>query len=67
MIFPQVTPMISPTSVVMDTVFTVNSSHEGTVIKLKDKAGIVSMEYGVEAYCPAKHMKKATRPYALMC
>ena len=48
---------------VYETVFTVNSSHEGTVIKLKDKAGIVSMEYGVEAYCPAKHMKKQDGSY----
>ena len=48
---------------VYETVFTVNSSHEGTVIKLKDKAGIVSMEYGVEAYCPAKHMKKEDGSY----
>ena len=40
-----------------------NSSHDGTVIKLKDKAGIVSMEYGVEAYCPAKHMKKEDGSY----
>ena len=48
---------------VYETVFTVNSLHEGTVIKLKDKAGIVSMEYGVEAYCPAKHMKKEDGSY----
>jgi len=48
---------------VYETVFTMNSSHEGTVIKLKDKAGIVSMEYGVEAYCPAKHMKKEDGSY----
>ena len=48
---------------VYQTVFTMNSSHEGTVIKLKDKAGIVSMEYGVEAYCPAKHMKKEDGSY----
>ena len=48
---------------VYETVFTMNSSHDGTVIKLKDKAGIVSMEYGVEAYCPAKHMKKEDGSY----
>ena len=48
---------------VYETVFTMNSSHEGTVIKLKDKAGIVSMEYGVEKYCPAKHMKKEDGDY----
>jgi small subunit ribosomal protein S1 len=48
---------------VYETVFTMNSTHDGTVIKLKDKAGIVSMEYGVEAYCPAKHMKKEDGSY----
>ena len=48
---------------VYETVFTMNSSHDGTVIKLKDKAGIVSLEYGVEAYCPAKHMKKEDGSY----
>ena len=48
---------------VYETVFTMNSSHDGTVIKLKDKAGIVSMEYGIEAYCPAKHMKKEDGSY----
>ena len=48
---------------VYESVFIMNSSHEGTVIKLKDKAGIVSMEYGVEAYCPAKHMKKEDGSY----
>ena len=40
------------------TIFTEGSVHEGTVIKVKDKAGIVSMEYGVEGFCPSKHMKK---------
>ena len=43
---------------VYESLFAVDSVHEGTVIKLKDKAGIVSLPYGVEAYCPAKHMKK---------
>ena len=37
---------------------TLDSEHEGTVINLKETAGIVSLPYGVEAYCPAKHMKK---------
>ena len=43
---------------VYETLFAMDTVHEGTVVKLKDKAGIVSMAYGVEAYCPAKHMKK---------
>ena len=48
---------------VYETEFLLDSVHEGTVIKLKDKAGIVSMPYGVEAYCPAKHMKKEDESY----
>ncbi len=41
-----------------ETIFTLDSVHEGTVIKLKDKAGIVSLPYGIEGFCPVKHMKK---------
>ena len=48
---------------VYETLFEMNSVHDGTVVKLKDKAGIVSMAYGVEAYCPAKHMKKEDGSY----
>ena len=48
---------------VYETLFALDSVHEGTVVKLKDKAGIVSMAYGVEAYCPAKHMKKEDGNY----
>jgi small subunit ribosomal protein S1 len=43
---------------IYETLFTLDSEHEGTVINLKETAGIVSLPYGVEAYCPAKHMKK---------
>jgi small subunit ribosomal protein S1 len=50
---------------VYETLFAMDSVHEGTVIKLKDKAGIVSLAYGVEAYCPAKHMKKEDGSYVL--
>ncbi len=41
-----------------ETIFTMDSVHEGTVIKLKDKAGIISLPYGIEGFCPVKHMKK---------
>ena len=41
-----------------ETIFTLDSVHEGTVIKLKDKAGIISLPYGIEGFCPVKHMKK---------
>ena len=48
---------------VYETLFALDTVHEGTVVKLKDRAGIVSMAYGVEAYCPAKHMKKEDGNY----
>ena len=50
---------------VYESLFATDSVHEGTVIKLKDKAGIVSLPYGVEAYCPAKHMKKEDGSFVL--
>ncbi|MFT7612244.1 MAG: small subunit ribosomal protein S1, partial [Parvicellaceae bacterium] len=43
---------------VFETVFLDGSVHSGTVIKVQDKTGIISLPYGVEGYAPAKHMKK---------
>ncbi|MBT6513940.1 MAG: 30S ribosomal protein S1 [Crocinitomicaceae bacterium] len=43
---------------VFESVFVDGSVHQGTVIKLQDKTGIISLPYGVEGYAPAKHMKK---------
>ncbi|MCB9189402.1 MAG: 30S ribosomal protein S1 [Flavobacteriales bacterium] len=40
------------------TIFTEGSEHEGTVVKIKDKSGIVSLPYGIEGFCPVKHMSK---------
>ena len=44
---------------VFESTFTEGSVHPGTVIEMKDKSGIVSLPYGLEAICPAKHLKKA--------
>jgi small subunit ribosomal protein S1 len=44
---------------VFETVFIEGSVHQGTVMKLQDKTGIISLPYGVEGYAPAKHMSKA--------
>ncbi|MCB9197172.1 MAG: 30S ribosomal protein S1 [Flavobacteriales bacterium] len=41
-----------------ETIFSEGSEHEGTVVKIKDKSGIVSLPYGVEGFCPVKHMSK---------
>ncbi|HAE31497.1 MAG TPA: 30S ribosomal protein S1, partial [Flavobacteriales bacterium] len=43
---------------VFESVFLDGSVHQGTVIKLQDKTGIIALPYGVEGYAPAKHMKK---------
>ncbi|HLW39690.1 MAG TPA: 30S ribosomal protein S1 [Brumimicrobium sp.] len=43
---------------VFETIFGEGSVHQGTIIEQKDKAGIVSLPYGVEGICPSKHMRK---------
>jgi small subunit ribosomal protein S1 len=43
---------------VFETTFGEGSVHQGTIIDMKDKSGIVSLPYGVEGICPAKHLKK---------
>ena len=44
---------------VFETIFGEGSVHQGTIIDMKDKSAIVSLPYGVEGVCPAKHLKKA--------
>ena len=39
--------------------FKEGSTHTGTIIENKDKSGIVSLPYGLEGICPARHMRKA--------
>ena len=41
-----------------ETVFTVGSMHQGTVISATDKGAVVSLPYGVEGFCPSRYMKK---------
>lgn len=43
---------------VFESTFAEGSIHQGTIIDMKDKSGIVSLPYGVEGICPAKHLKK---------
>ena len=38
--------------------FAEGTSHQGTIIENKDKSGIVSLPYGLEGICPARHMRK---------
>jgi len=41
-----------------ETVFNVDSVHEGTVGKVTDKGAIISLPYGVEAFAPFRHLMK---------
>ena len=41
-----------------ETIFTEDSLHEGTVLKVSDKGAIIALAYGVEGFCPNKHSIK---------
>lgn len=41
-----------------ETVFTVNSVHEGTIVEVNDKGAVVALEYGVEGFVPARQLAK---------
>lgn len=43
---------------VFETVFTVGSVHQGTVLQATDKGYVVSLPYGVEGFCPSRHGRK---------
>jgi len=45
---------------VFETVFTIDSVHKGTVMNVNDKGAIIGLPYGVEGFCPARHLAKAT-------
>ncbi len=44
---------------VFETVFTLDSVHQGTVISVNDKGATIGLTYGVEGFCPARHLVKA--------
>ncbi len=43
---------------VFESIFTVGSVHQGTIIGTSDKGMIVSLPYGVEGFAPNRHLKK---------
>ena len=43
---------------VFETIFTVGSIHEGTVVELVDKGAVISLPYGVEGFATPKHLVK---------
>ena len=43
---------------VFETIFKVDSIHEGTIIEMLDKGAVVSLPYGVEGFATPKHLVK---------
>lgn len=43
---------------VFETIFTVGSIHEGTVIEVLDKGAVIQLEHGVEGFATPKHLVK---------
>ncbi|HEY0055067.1 MAG TPA: 30S ribosomal protein S1 [Pedobacter sp.] len=41
-----------------ETIFTLDSIHEGTVLKVTEKGAIIALPYGVEGFAPSKHTVK---------
>lgn len=47
-----------------ETLFSVGSEHEGTILKIEDKSAIVALPYGVEGYAPLKQLLKEDKKTA---
>ena len=43
---------------VFESIFTVGSIQHGTIISTNEKGVVVSLPYGVEGFCPNRHLKK---------
>ena len=41
-----------------ETIFTINSLHEGTVVGVNDKGANVQLQYGIEGFAPKRHLVK---------
>jgi small subunit ribosomal protein S1 len=44
---------------VFETVFTIDSVHQGTITSINDKGATINLTYGVEGFCPSRHLNKA--------
>ncbi len=49
---------------VFETIFNVNSIHEGTIIEITDKTAIIALPYGVEGFVTPKHLQKEDGKHA---
>ena len=45
--------------ITFESIFVVGSDHEGTLLSIGDKGGIVELQYGVEGFIPKKHLETA--------
>jgi small subunit ribosomal protein S1 len=43
---------------VLETMFTVDSVHEGMIVEMMDKGAVISLPYGVEGFATPKHLIK---------
>ena len=43
---------------VLETMFTVDSIHEGVIVEMMDKGAVISLPYGVEGFATPKHLTK---------
>lgn len=43
---------------VLETMFTVESIHEGVIVEMMDKGAVISLPYGVEGFATPKHLVK---------
>jgi small subunit ribosomal protein S1 len=41
-----------------ETIFTLDSIHQGTIVKVTDKGDVITLPYGVEGFAPTKHLMK---------
>jgi small subunit ribosomal protein S1 len=47
-----------------ETLFSVGSEHEGTILKIEDKSAIIALPYGVEGYAPLKQLQREDKKTA---
>jgi small subunit ribosomal protein S1 len=43
---------------VFETVFTIGSVHQGTVLSIKGNSAYITLPYGIEGFCPKKQLRK---------
>ena len=43
---------------VFETIFTVGSIHEGTIVEMLEKGAVIALPYGVEGFATPKHLVK---------